>query len=195
MKMPSFLEGATVALIASLVGWVGSIALTTVYAGGTVMRLIVAGLALAYIFYLLSRSHERIGRFTILIAWLALAVVIWLFSPSLSVYLLAHVGLIWLIRSLYFYSSFLPAIIDLGLNGLCLATAFWAFSQSNSLFLSIWCFFLTQALFVSIPNHLGKENSAARLKSPQDDYFEQAHQVAEAALRKFTSLNKFNQRN
>ncbi|MFC1664377.1 hypothetical protein ACFL17_01945 [Pseudomonadota bacterium] len=189
MKIPSFLEGATVALIASLVGSVGFVALTTVYAGGTASRLIVAGLALAYIFYLLSRSHERIGRLTILIAWLALAVAIWLLSPSLSLYLLAHVGLIWLIRSLYFYSSLLPAFIDLSLNGLSLAAAFWAISQSNSLFLSIWCFFLTQALFVSIPNHLGKENSATRLNRPQDDYFEQAHQVAEAALRKFTSLN------
>jgi len=33
-------------------------------------------------------------------------------------YLLVHLGLIWLIRSLYFYSSVLSALADLGLGGL-----------------------------------------------------------------------------
>lgn len=189
MKRPSFLEGVTVALIASLVGSAGFVALTTVYAGSTVIRLLVAGLAFAYVIYLLKRSRERIGRCTVFLAWLVFTVATWIFAPSLSIYLLAHVGMIWLIRSLYFYSSLLPAITDLGLNGLSLAAAIWAYIQSNSLFLSIWCFFLTQALFVSIPTHLGKDGTRTQMNPPQDDRFEQAHRVAEAALRRFTSLN------
>lgn len=186
MKSPSFFEGVTVAFIASLVGSTVFVALTTVYAGGTVIKLLVAGLAFAYVIYLLKRSRERIGRSSVLLAWLVFAVAIWVFSPSLPVYLLAHVGMIWVIRSLYFYSSLLPALTDLGLNGLSLVAAIWAYTQTNSLFLSIWCFFLMQALFVSIPAHLGKDASHRPL---QEDRFEQAHRVAEAALRRFTSLH------
>jgi len=46
MKQPTFFEGAVVALIASVAGGVLYTALTTQFAGGAVLRLLIAGIAL-----------------------------------------------------------------------------------------------------------------------------------------------------
>ncbi|MGH8652343.1 MAG: hypothetical protein ACREYE_09290 [Gammaproteobacteria bacterium] len=51
----------------------------------------------------------------------------------------------------------LSALADLGLNALGLTAAIWAVKQSGSLFASIWCFFLVQALFVAIPARLSRK--------------------------------------
>ncbi len=64
--------------------------------------------------------------------------------------------MLWLIRSLYFYDSVLSALVDLGLTGVALVTAIWAWLASNNLFLAFWCFFLVQALFVLIPRQWSK---------------------------------------
>lgn len=189
MKSPTFFEGASIAFIASLVGSGLFVVLTTMYTGGTVVRLLIAGLALAYIIYLLKRSGERIGRSTVIVAWLAFTALVWIFAPSLNIYLLAHIGMVWLIRSIYFYSSLLPAFADLGLNGLSLAAASWAYIQTDSLLLSVWCFFLVQALFVAIPKQFEKATVATNSNLPQDDRFEQAHQSAEAVLHRLTLTN------
>ncbi len=189
MKQPTFFEGVAVALGASLIGSVLYTALTLVFAGGGVLRLLVAGIGFGYVAYLLSRSRERVGRITVLVAWALVAVATWLLEPALPLYLLVHVSFIGLIRSLYFHSSLLSALGDLGLTGLGLAAAIWAASHSGSLFLSIWCFFLVQALFVAIPSRLSREGRADRTERDSEDRFERAHRVAEAAVRKLSSVH------
>jgi hypothetical protein len=94
-----------------------------------------------------------------------------------------HVGAVWLVRSLYFYSSIVPAIMDLGLNILGVSTAYWAIIHSGSTFLAIWCFFLVQALFVSIPSTLARLPNTVRGHSTDSGKFERAHRRAEAAIR------------
>jgi len=188
MKQPTFFEGAVVALIASVAGGVLYTALTTQFAGGAVLRLLIAGIALGYIIYLFSRSRERIGRLTAMGFWAIAAGATWWLAPSLSMYLLVHLGLIWLIRSLYFYSSVLSALADLGLGGLGLAAAVWASIHTGSLFLSIWCFFLVQALFGSIPASLKRKASCRQWAPGREDRFQRAHRAAESALRKLSSI-------
>ena len=95
--------------------------------------------------------------------------------------------MLWMIRSLYFYSSVLSSLADLGVNGLGVAAAAWAAAPTNSIFLSIWCFFLIQALFVYIPAVVRKENTANTNPVAAKDRFEQAYREAEYALRKFSS--------
>ncbi len=184
MKTPTFLEGAGVALAASVAGSVTHTALAAA-AGGGVLRPVVAGLALGYVAYLLARSTVRVGRVTALAAWGAAAVLIWLAAPPLALYLLLHLGALWLLRSLFFHSSLFAAAADLGLNLLALAAAVWAVLHTGSLLLAIWCFFLVQALFVVIPPSLVRPSPAGRQES--DDPFEHAHRVAEAAVRRLTS--------
>jgi hypothetical protein len=188
MKQPTFFEGTVVALIASVAGGVLYTALTTQFAGGAVLRLLIAGIALGYIIYLFSRSRERIGRLTALGFWAIAAGATWWLAPSLSMYLLVHLGLIWLIRSLYFYSSVLSALADLGLAGLGLAAAVWASIHTGSLFLGIWCFFLLQALFVAIPASLERKASHRQPVPDHEDRFQRAHRAAESAVRKLSSI-------
>jgi len=188
MKRPTFLEGVGVAIAASIAGGVLFSAFGLVFAGSVASRLLIAGIGLAYVIYLLSRSDERVGRVAVLSLWLAMAGAVWLLSPSLPIYLLLHVGMLWVIRSLYFYSSVLSSLADLSVNGLSVAAAFWAAVQTGSVFMSIWCFFLTQALFAFIPAVIDPRKSSNTNSIVDEDRFEQAHREAEAALRKFSSL-------
>jgi len=186
MKRPTFFEGVGVALVASLAGSVLYGALGTVLPSGLVLRLVVAGLGLAYVLYLLGRTSERVGRITTLVAWLVAAGLVWMFVPTLTLYVLLHLGLVWLIRSLYFHASLLAALADLGQSGLALAAGVWALLHTGSLFLALWCFFLVQALFVAIPASPRRGHTA--VKPDADDHFQQAHRVAEAAVRRLSTI-------
>ena len=75
----------------------------------------------------------------------------------------------------------------IGLNGLALSGAIWAAVQSGSLFLSIWSFFLVQALFVGIPSSISRRPGSKAAGPDPEDRFQRAHRVAEAALRKLSS--------
>ncbi|MGH8626526.1 MAG: hypothetical protein ACREYC_15080 [Gammaproteobacteria bacterium] len=188
MKRPAFLEGVVVAFAASAAGSVLFTVLGAVLPGGLLLRFLIAGLGLCYVLYLLKRSRDRIGRITSLAAWAVLAGATGFVQPSLPAYLLVHVGALWLIRSLYFYSSLLSALGDLWLNALSVIAAVWALRQTGSMFLSIWCFFLVQALFVAIPCALQRKKH--RPGEPEaEDRFQQSYRVAESALRNLTSGN------
>lgn len=187
MKQPTFPEGVSVALAASLAGGVLYSAMGAVFPGIPVLRLLIAGISLAYVVYLLSRSPERVGRITATAAWLLIAGVLWFTQPPLLLYVFVHLGALWVIRSLYFYSSTLSALADMGLNGLSLAAAIWAVTRTGSVFLGIWCFFLVQALFVFIPKSVGRKPGAVRACHEREDRFQHAYRSAEAAVRKLSS--------
>lgn len=184
---PTFLDGVVVALAAGLLGSLAYAVLVPALPSGPVLRLLVAGIALGYLFYLLRRSPERVGRISVVAAWGLAAAAIWLLKLPLPLYLTLHLGLVWLVRSLYFYSSVLSALADLGLSGLSLAAALWAAGHSHSLFLGIWSLFLVQALFAFIPASLQRGNAAA--PAPERDRFERAHRAAESALRKLSTIH------
>jgi len=186
MKRPGFFEGAALGLAASLAGSASYLALGLVFPRATVGYLLVAGLGFAYTVYLLMRSPERVGRLVTLTVWMGGAALVWFLSPSLQLYLLFHLGLVWLVRSLYFQASLLSALADLALNGLALAAATAAALRTGSVFMSLWCFFLVQALFVFIPPALPRQGRAEPAQAP--DAFQQAHRAAEAALRRLSSL-------
>ena len=181
MRHPSFLEVAGVALAVAMAAGLGQAALTLIMPAGTALRLLAALVSLAYLLYLLRRSPERAGRAVTMAAWTVSAGLLWLAALSLSLYLFAHLLLLWLARSLYFHQGPLAALADLGLTGLAGTAAVGAWLQSGSLFLAAWCLFLVQALFVLIPRGRGSE------PSPEPDRFERAHRSAESALRKLST--------
>ena len=189
MRTPTFFEGVIVAIAASVAGAALFTALGLVFPAALVVQLLVAGIGLGYVVYLLSRSRERVGRIAMLALWAVAATATWFVAPSLTLYVLAHLGLVWVVRSLYFYASALPALVDLGLNGLAFASAVWAATATHSIFLSIWCFFLVQALFVFIPRRLRRSGRAGRPERGDDDRFQHAYRVAESALQKLSSVN------
>ena len=188
MKSPTLLEGVLVALVASLVGSILFTALAPSLGSAAVLRLLMPFIGLGYLLYLLRRSRERVGRITVVTIWGLAALALWLLHPPIALYLVLHIGLIWLVRSLYFYASVLSALTDLALNGLALATAIWAVSHTGSLFLGVWCFFLVQALFVAIPHELGAKGTRQPSTVDLGDRFQHAHRAAEAAVRKLSSI-------
>lgn len=180
MKRPTFFQGV---IVAAVLGFFASavVATLTPFVGlGTVIRLVVPALGLAYLLYLFGRSEERVGRVTTLSLWAALAAVTWWIAPPLTLYLLIHVGAIWLVRSLYFYSGVLPALMDLGISTLSVSATVWAISRSGSVFLATWCFFLVQALFVAIPPAI--KSRRARRPATDNDNFARAKRNADKAL-------------
>ena len=101
MKRPTFFNGV---VVAAVLGFFASaiVATLTPFVGlGAVIRLVIPLLGLAYLLYLLNRTAERVGRVTTLTLWTAMAAVTWWIAPPLPLYLMVHVGSIWLVRSLY----------------------------------------------------------------------------------------------
>jgi len=183
MKRPTFFHGV---IVAAVLGFFASaiVATLTPFVGlGAVVRLVIPALALAYLLYLFSRSTERLGRVTALSAWTVLAVLAWWVAPPLPLYLLIHVAAIWLLRSLYFYSGLVPALMDLGISTLSVSATVWAITRSGSVFLATWCFFLVQALFVAIPPALAKKRTQQRSTPAESEQFETARRQADQALR------------
>ncbi|CAN5334359.1 hypothetical protein BH24PSE2_BH24PSE2_21000 [soil metagenome] len=132
--------------------------------------------------YLFSRSRERTGRVTLLALWACAAAASWVFAPPLALYFAAHVALIWLVRSLYFYSGVVPALMDLGLSAFSAVVAVWAAGRSGSPFLAIWCFFLVQALAAAIPPRIRAKAERKPSAVPESEAFERARRMAEAAV-------------
>jgi hypothetical protein len=183
MRRPTFFHGI---IVAAVLGFFASaiVATLTPFVGlGAVVRIVIPALALAYLLYLFSRSTERLGRITALSAWAVLAVLTWWVAPPLPLYLLIHVAAIWLLRSLYFYSGVVPALMDLGISTLSVSAMVWAITRSGSVFLATWCFFLVQALFVAIPPVLAKKRTEQRSAPAESKQFETARRQADQALR------------
>ena len=182
MKRPSFIHGV---IVAAVLGFFASavVATLTPFVGlGAVIRLVIPALGFAYLLYLFSRSRERIGRITTLLLWSVLAAVTWWIAPPLALYLLIHVTAVWLVRSLYFYSGVLPALMDLGLNALSISASIWAITRSGSVFLATWCFFLVQALFVAIPPAVKAKPKSTQDTVADSENFERAKRQADQAL-------------
>ncbi len=183
MKRPTFLHGV---VVAAVLGFFASavVATLTPFVGlGAVIRLVIPALGFTYLLYLFSRSKERLGRVTTLTLWGALAAATWWVAPPLPFYLLIHVGSIWLVRSLYFYSGVMPALMDLGVSALSIFATVWAISRSGSVFLATWCFFLVQALFVAIPPTMKSAQKSKRNTATESKNFENARRQADHALR------------
>jgi len=189
MKRPGFMEGVVVALCASVAGGVVAGALSVALVPGSVIRAVVAMLALAYVVYLLGRSRVRVGRVTALAAWVTGAALTWWTAPPLAAYLLAHLFMVWLVRALYYHTGVLPALADLAVVCAGLAGAVWAAVATGSVFVSTWCFFLVQAAFVLIPSRKRRGPCPSNAINLDDDAFQRAHRAAERAVARITSIS------
>jgi len=188
MKSPGFLPGVAQALVISLVGSV-VFSLVKPYLGTDfALRLLIALSALTYGVFLLRDSPVRVGLVTTVALWSLVSGVVWLIPPGLFLFLLAHMGLIWLLRCCYCHQSLLAVLLDAGLQGASLVAALWALQHTGSVMLSLWCFFLVQALFVIIPDQLSGASDALFTEAA-DTGFQRAHRSAESALRRLSQIS------
>lgn len=187
MTKPGFLEGVGVALAGSVLGSLTYSILGLVMPAAAVLRIVIAGLSLAYILYLFGRSRRRTGQVTIVIIWSLMMLMLWFFSSSILLFIAVNLILIWLVRSWYFHTC-LPALLaDLMLNGFALLAAAWAVTQSGSLLLACWCFFLVQALYTAIPQRSPQTHQAMPGACTDAERFQRAQRTAEAALQRLSS--------
>ncbi len=189
---PSLADGIGAAVFLSATGAALLAGLLLFASAAAGLRLTVAAVGFAYLLYLLARSGERTGRLTTVALWAIASIVLWLMGPALPAYVAAHIAVLWLVRALYFHSSLLTAIADLGVALLGAVFAAWAALRSGSALLAFWCFFLVQAFSALIPPAL--RSAATRAEGPElhgedgtrydPTTFERAHRAAEAALRR-----------
>ena len=181
MNRPTLAQGIFTAFVLAFVVSVASAALAPLVAPGVLPFILVSGASLCYVVYLLRAAGSGTGRATALVFWAALGVTSWWLAPPLPVYVMIHVGTIWLIRALYFHARPLPALLDLVLSGLAASALAWSTANTGSVFMATWFFFLVQAFFVVVPEHVGKQKSGTTPNSNAS--FERARQRADAALR------------
>ena len=188
MKRPSFFQGVVAAAMFALIGSIGFAGLSIVTGGAVALKIVTITLGGAYIVYLLNRSSERIGRIAIFAAWGVVTTSTWLFSADLAMTLITQTVFISVVRTLYHHTQALAGLLDFLLSAFALSAAIWASGQSGSLFMTVWCFFLVQALFVGIPSSFKHEAKQARAgKSAQEDKFSRAFRAAETAVRRIAT--------
>lgn len=186
MKMPAILDGVTVAAVISVGAGAVSLLLGGLLIYGMLFELLLYAASLCYLLYLLKRSKARVGRIVVIAGWALASIGCWIFDIALIQQVLIQAGIIWLVRSLYFHSSILGAVLDFGLVSAGLAGAAWAMLNTGSLVAALWSFFLVQALFGLLPQFLrSRENSTPQI-SVTPSSFQSAHRVASDALRKLS---------
>ncbi|MGR9108244.1 MAG: hypothetical protein ACU843_15090 [Gammaproteobacteria bacterium] len=183
MKNLSFLQGVGFALGASLAGGAMFFGLTPWFESARVFKLIVSSIAFANLAWLLMRAPRRSGRLTALAIGLVFAALAWFFIPSILLFVAWHLGMIWLIRALYFYRSLGAALIDLAVCAMSLAFGAWAFRHSGNPALGIWCLFLGQALAALIPEDFKQACHPDAGPTEANERFDRAYRSAEWALR------------
>ena len=187
MKRPGFFYGVAIAFVLAAIAGVIFSALSPVLGVPFLVRFLITGCGGAYVMYLLFRTEIRSGRIATMTVWGLAALGIWILAPSFAWFVIAHTGLIWLVRALYFYAGLWPALADFGLSALALMAALATAKHTGSLFLSLWCFFLVQALFVSLPDRIRPLRGSAATGGSPGDPFEKAYRSADAALRRLST--------
>jgi hypothetical protein len=141
-------------------------------------------LTLAYLLYLLGSSRVRIGRLTAFSFAVVVITMSMYFETSLVLFVLLHIGLIWLVRCCYFHNSLAAALADMGLCGLAFAAALWAAERSDTLFLALWSFFLVQALVMPVVHN--RFPAGKNAVADDDESFRRAYRSAQSALRRLS---------
>lgn len=185
---PSLIAGLVAAAALALVAGLTVSVLGALFNPGTAVKLAATALSLVYVLFVFRQARARTGRLVALSAWAASSLCAWWMLPSTALYLLVQAGSIWLIRSLFVYSSLLPALADLALSAFSAIAFTWAFTRTGSVFLATWSYFLLQALWVLIPRRLTAPLKGRQSESDNDS-FEHARRRADAALRQLFSHN------
>ena len=156
---PSFLNGALIGLFISFIGAIGFYGLALIMPFMVSAYLMIGILGITYHCYLSSTQQSNKGLVSSIVILVLITMVSWLFAWSLLTVVSLNCFLIWMFRIHYFHKSAIGAIGDLAiLIGSTFLSAY-TFAHTDSLFLSIWVFFLCQALFVLIPESIVKNSS------------------------------------
>ena len=182
MNRPAFTEGLIIACLLSLAVKFAMTPLVWLLDTRMTLVILATGTCLVYNLYLVYRSRVTIGRISVVIAWSMVTILLWIAQVPPAAFILAQLVMTWLIRSLFFYASFISALLDLGLVVTGTLAGSWAVAQTSGLAAGVWCFLLLQSLFVTIPASWGINRSTQH----DSDRFEYAWLCARSALEKLS---------
>lgn len=195
MAKITVLGGIAFALILSLVGKVGLSALMILLPAVTAIKTVAVFLFGTYVLWLLAKSRLRNGKVIAFCLWCAISGATFLLGIPWLFFIAAQLALLWLLRSFCNYTSLLAASLDAAVIGAGTLAAIWAYTTTGSIFLTLWCFFLTQSLFVFIPKN-GKSNNGqpknglpSATSAANKHQFQQACRSAETALLQLSKVN------
>ena len=188
MNTPDFKEGLLVTFGLSFFGSLFFYGISYFIASANQIYLTASLLSLFYILYLIIRSKEKTGRITALTIWIVITFSSWFTAVPFSLFIIVQLAIVWMLRSLYFYSSIFSSIADLFLTSISISVALWAGFHSGTLFLALWSLFLMQSLFVFIPTSLNKKTKpiieSVFYNENSSSDFDRAHNSAKQALGK-----------
>ncbi|OZG69733.1 hypothetical protein BTA51_29350 [Hahella sp. CCB-MM4] len=190
MNTISFWRGVVVAFILSFLGAIAFSVFSPIIGSAVSARVLLVSLSLIYLVVLLYQSRARSGKLLSVATWLFTTALLFLFNPTILLWLSSYVGMLWVIRCLYRYGSLWTAGADALLNGLALLLALATAIHTHSVFLSLWCFFLVQALYVYIPvkgSILRRSPTKDTAPAASEDRFERAYRTADAAFKRLSA--------
>ena len=173
--------------VISLVAAALAVALSFALSPAVTLRLLVAGVSLALVVRTIARSGAKTGRIAAVAAWIVAGLGLWFSGVGLPAFALAHALFVWLARSLYSYSRFTEAALDLGLSTLALSFAAFAAVRTESVLLATWSFLLLQSFHAAIPGLVSAWFSPDADEHPTADpnrEFARALKAADEALRR-----------
>lgn len=182
MKRPSLLQNIGLAIVLTIVAAAAGILFLGIFSSAVSSKLVIILVTLVYLVRLVSRSQLRAGKLILNLLCLVLLIGGGLFfEQSESLVVMATV-MIWMIRSLLYYSSIFTACADLVLCLMSLVGFALSFNSSHSIAVAVWSFFLIQALHSLIPERFGETEHAAE-EDQSVHRFDRAYQSAEQAIR------------
>jgi hypothetical protein len=187
MNSATFLQGVVLAFALAAGAAAFWITGATLLDPASALRLLIAGLGCAYLAYLCTTARRRAGRVTSLLVWVTVTAAAVPLAPSAAVFALLQVALLWLLRVFLQRRCPLSALADLALNAGAVVFAGAALTRTGSVFLTVWSFFLVQALHVVIPRSPSPEHRMRRIHSETD--FAAASRRAEAAIEQLAARN------
>ena len=175
MKVSSLLQHIGIAMILSCLAAINNF----IFSGLLSSRFNISLIVFLYLVYLIWQSHLAAGRITLLVFNLCVLLFFLFTGIHLVTLLWVYLAIIWLTRSLLYYSSLLSVLADLGLCLFSASIAYWLLSNGYGLVSIMWCLLLLQALHSLIP---GKRKPAKSQQTSTSDNFNHALQSAESAL-------------
>jgi len=190
----SFFRSTLIALLVSATASVLYLSLSLLFDHLVAIQVSSSFATLAYLFYLLSQAEVHFGRVSSVGAFLVCSLLVWFVSPPLLVLSIFNVGFIWLVRTIYFHNNAFLAVADLAFSVIAFTAALAAATQSQSVFLAFWSFFLAQAMIMPVLNFAAKKFTFGRdtsypheTENHHQQSFHRAYRNAENALRKLAA--------
>ena len=174
MKVSSLLRHIGIAMMLSSLAAI----VETIFTGLLSSKLNISLIVFLYLTYLIWQSHLAAGRITLLVFNLCVLLIFLFKGIHLVTLLWVYLAIIWLNRSLLYYSSLLSVLADLGLCLFSASIAYWLLSNDYGLVSIMLCLLLLQGLHCLIVD----KKIPSKSQTSSADNFNHALKSAESAL-------------